>query len=63
MIGSSRFTVMEVETKKRKMTWTTFLSLILLFDKNDETAVLLRALGIYTDELEAFFIHENDRGM
>ena len=34
LIGSSRFTVMEIETKKRKMTWTTFLSLVLLFDKN-----------------------------
>lgn len=50
IIGSSRHTVMLMESKKRKMTWNTFLSLILLFDKNEETAVLLRALGIYTDE-------------
>jgi DNA-binding XRE family transcriptional regulator len=52
LIGSSRYTVMLIETKKRKMTWNTFLSLILLFDKNEETAVLLRALGIYTQELD-----------
>lgn len=51
-IGSSRYTVMLIETKKRRMTWNTFLSLILLFDKNEETAVLLRALEIYTDELD-----------
>ena len=51
-IGSSRYTVMLIETKKRKMTWNTFLSLVLLFDKNDETAILLRALGIYTEELD-----------
>lgn len=51
-IGSSRYTVMLYENKKRRMTWNTFLSLVLLFDKNDETAVLLRALGIYTDELD-----------
>ena len=51
-IGSSRYTVMLIETKKRRMTWSTFLSLVLLFDKNEETAVLLRALEIYTDELD-----------
>ena len=53
LLGSSRFTITEIETEKRKMTWTTFLSLILLFDKNEGTAVLLRALDIYTDELDA----------
>ena len=52
LVGVSRFTIMEIETKKRKMMWTTFLSLVLLFDKNEGTAVLLRALDIYTDELE-----------
>lgn len=63
LIGSSRFTVMEIETKKRKMTWTTFLSLVLLFDKNEETAVLLRALEIYTDELDAFFKQEGEANL
>lgn len=48
IIGSSRYTVMLIETKKRKQTCNTFLSLVLLlFDKNEDTAVLLRALGIY----------------
>lgn len=51
-IGSSRYTVMLIETRKRPMTWNTFLSLVLLFDKNEETAVLLRALEIYTDDLD-----------
>lgn len=60
IVGSSRSTVMEIETKKRKMTWTTFLSLVLLFDKNEDTAVLLRALDIYTDELDAYFKQEGN---
>ena len=55
IIGSSRYTVMLMETKKRRMTWNTFLSLVLLFDKNEETAVLLRALNIYTEELDSYF--------
>lgn len=57
-IGSSRYTVMLIETKKRKMTWNTFLSLVLLFDKNEETSILLRALGIYTEEFEKMIIQQ-----
>ena len=52
-IGSSRYTIMQIETKRRRMTWNTFLSLVLLFDKNEETAVILRALDIYTEQLDA----------
>lgn len=54
VIGSSRYTVMLMELRKRKMTWNTFLSLVLLFDKNPDTSILLRALGIYTDEFDSF---------
>jgi len=62
IIGSSRYTVMLLETKKRKMTWNTFLSLVLLFDKNEDTAVLLRALDIYTDELDSIInVQQRDR--
>lgn len=42
------------------MTWNTFLSLVLLFDKNEETAVLLRALEIYTDELDNMLKQQTD---
>ena len=52
LIGSSRHTVMLMESGKRRMTWNTFLSLVLLFDKNEDTAMLLKALGIYTNELD-----------
>ena len=58
IIGSSRHTVMLIETRKRNMTWNTFLSLVLLFDKNEETAPLLRALDIYTTELDNFIKNE-----
>lgn len=57
IIGSSRHTVMLIETGKRKMTWNTFLSLILLFEKNDSTAVLLRTFDIYTKELDDVLIN------
>lgn len=53
IIGTSRHTVMLMETGKRKMTWNTFLSLMLLFGKNEETFVLMKALEIDTEEFEA----------
>lgn len=53
LLGSSRNTVMLIENKKRKMTWSTFLSLVLLFEKNPETALLMRALDIYTEEFDS----------
>ena len=52
LIGVSRSTVIMFEKKQRQMTWNTFLSLILVFSKNNETNILLKALGIYTEELE-----------
>ena len=52
LIGVSRSTVIMFEKKQRQMTWNTFLSLILVFSKNNETNILLKALEIYTEELE-----------
>ncbi len=53
-IGVSRSTVLSIENKKREMTWNTFLSLILLFSKNETTNKLLNILDIYTEEFHDF---------
>lgn len=58
IIGSSRYTVMLIETKKRKMTWSTYMALVLLFDRNPDTKMLLNAFNITTDELEAYLRRE-----
>ena len=60
IIGTSRYTVMLIETRKRRMTWNTFLSLILLFDKNADTSVLLRVLDIYTEQLDEYLRLESE---
>ncbi len=52
LIGVSRGTIIMFEKKQRQMTWNTFLSLILVFSKNKDTYILLKALDIYTEELE-----------
>lgn len=53
MIGVSRSTIIMFEKMQRQMTWSTFLSLILIFSKNSDTNKMLTALGIYTSELES----------
>lgn len=60
IIGVSRSSIMQIEKKKRKMTWTTFLSLVFLFDKNQETTRLLRVLDIYTEELDELILQQSD---
>ncbi|MBO5869599.1 MAG: helix-turn-helix domain-containing protein [Clostridia bacterium] len=52
LIGVGRQTLVAIETRKRKMTWNTFLSLLFVFTQNKETNSLLGVFGIYTAELK-----------
>ena len=54
IIGVSRSTVLAIENKKREMSWGTFLSLVLLFTKNEDTNKLLNVMEIYTEEFHSF---------
>lgn len=54
MIGVSRQTLVAIENEKRKMSWNTFLSCLLVFQKNPETNQLLKIYNIATDELENY---------
>ncbi len=47
IIGISRQTYSAIETKKRKMSWNTFLSLILLYGYNEKTNNYLEAVGAF----------------
>lgn len=50
-IGISRQTYQAIETGKRKMTWRTYLALLLFFDYNPMTHDMLRSLKVFPDEL------------
>ena len=50
-IGMSRFTIAAFENKKREMPWNSFLALLMVFTKNNETNELLKVFEIYTSEL------------
>lgn len=47
LVGISRQTYSSIETKRRKMSWSTFLSLILVFDSNESTHAFLRKAGLF----------------
>lgn len=51
MLGISRQTYSTIETKRRKMSWPLFLSLILIFDYNDQTHEYIRQAGVFPQKL------------
>ena len=51
MIGISRQTYYAIETGRRSMSWSTYLSLLLFFDTNVETHSMLRDLNAYPTDL------------
>ena len=54
MVGLNRSTIAAIENHKRKLSWDTFLALVLVFIKNPATDKLLNAMEIYTDEFNVF---------
>lgn len=53
-IGLSRGTIISIENNKRTMTWSTFMSLVLLFSYNEKTNKLLEVMDIFTSELHKY---------
>ena len=57
-IGLSRNMLACIETKKKEMSWITFVALALLFLKNEDTAPIFKSLNIYDEELDNFLMFE-----
>lgn len=51
MIGMTRQTFSAIETRRRTMTWSTYLSMILFFDSNIDTRQMLRNSPAYPGEI------------
>ena len=51
MLGISRQTYSSIETKRRKMSWPLYLSLILIFDYSDQTHDFIRQSGVFPQTL------------
>lgn len=52
ILGISRQTYSAIETKKRKMTWNMFISLLMFFTQNKKTAPVIEMIGAFPDELK-----------
>ena len=52
LVGISRPTYSAIETKKRKMSWNVYLSLLMCFTQNEKTAPVIEAIGSFPDELK-----------
>ena len=57
-IGLSRNMLARIETKKKEMSWVTFVALTLLFLKNENTAPIFKSLNIYDEQLDKFLMFE-----
>jgi DNA-binding XRE family transcriptional regulator len=53
-IGISRQTLVNIENKKRDMTWNNFLALLTVFRAESSTSALLDHFGIFTTELNKY---------
>ena len=47
MLGITRQTYSTIETKRRKMSWAVYLSLILIFDNSEQTHEYIRQSGLF----------------
>lgn len=52
IIGISRQTYSAIESKKRPMSWNTYMSLILFFDYNPSSHDRIRQLGVFPYKLD-----------
>lgn len=59
-LGISRQTYSAIERKIRKMSWNTYLTLILFFDHNKRTHKMLRMLSLFPKELIVRFNDGDD---
>ena len=59
ILGISRQTYSSVETQRKKMTWTLFLSLILFFLNNKETYDILRDIKLLPSDIFGDYLDHN----
>ena len=51
IIGISRQTYSGIETKRRPMTWNTFLTLMFVYSQNEKTVDMLKNCGAFPETL------------
>lgn len=59
ILNISRHTIIGIENRNRSMTWTTYLALIYIFQKNSETEKLIEILNIVPIEFDEMLNQNN----
>jgi len=62
-IGISRQTLVNIENKRRVMSWNTFIALLTVFRTESSTSDLLDHFGIYTTELCRYLISPENKSL
>lgn len=62
-IGLSRQTYSAIEAGKKRMTWRTYLALIMMFDYNPKTHEMIRQINIFPPELEGAKSNTNEKSI
>ncbi len=62
LIGVSRQTLVAIETNKRQMSWSVFMSCLFVFQSNPETRQLLDFYDISSEELIACIETSKENG-
>lgn len=52
IVGISRQTYSGIETRKKKMSWNIFLSMLMLFTHNEKTASIIEIIGAFPEDLK-----------
>ena len=52
MVGINRPTYSAIETKKRRMSWNVYLSLLMVFTQNEKTAPMIDRIGAFPENLK-----------
>ena len=52
LLNISRHTIIGIENRSRTMPWTTYLALIFILEKFEETSLLVKILHLYPEEFD-----------
>lgn len=50
-IGVTRQSMMNIETRRRPIQWSTYLALVLVFQQFEDSRVLLKSLDLFDEEM------------
>ena len=57
-VGLKKTTLNHIENYKKELTWSNFITIILLLMQNEDTKPLVEVMGLYPEELKNFLMFQ-----